>query len=308
MRPAFNNILVATDFSIASNKVVNTAIELCKQHNAVMHLIHVKESRYILDNPEPDSVTSSIIQDIDQEAKYRLCEIYDSVLRDYNIAMQIHMPEGIPFDEICKAASEMPIDLIVMGRSGTSGDKSNLLGSTTYNVVKYAVKPVLTIPFNFSGTDFKNILIPLRFAQAVKDKYDLLRPFFNEKIVQVHAGLFSLFKDGEKGTCDDNNFTEFQFEINEKGVSYTYEFYSCKNIAAKVLEVSALLQSDLIVISSTMNYRWTQFSLSPYTSQMINCATVPVLSLRNCINIANESKKERKVIDTMNAGAVVHCS
>lgn len=306
MKSAFKNILIATDFSLAGNKAVNAAIELCKQQNAVLHLMHVKESRYILDNPEPGSVASSIIIDLDQEARDRLYEIYECVLREHNIPLQIHMPTGIPFDEICKAAAEMPIDLIVMGRSGTSGVKTDILGSTTYNVVKYAVKPVLTIPYNFSGTTFKNILIPLRPAQIMKDKYELLQPFLNQKTIQIHTGIFSLSKEVEKNIGDADELQGFLSGIIEKGITSTNEFYTCKNIAAKVLEVSGLLQSDLIVINSTLDYKWTQFCVSAYTRQMINYATVPVLSLRNCINIADEAKNEKENAESMTVKTLMH--
>src|SRR5215204_1265739 len=121
MEGTFQNILVATDFSEAGSNILNIAVQLCRQNEAVLHLIHVKENRYIISNPLPGVALTDIVSEIDRDARTRLYNIYESLIRDEKIRVQIHMPTGIPFDEICKASVEMPIDLIILGTHGTSG-------------------------------------------------------------------------------------------------------------------------------------------------------------------------------------------
>jgi len=54
MQEHFRNILVATDFSPSCKDAIDTAIALCKKHQAALHLMHVVENRYLL----PDYITS----------------------------------------------------------------------------------------------------------------------------------------------------------------------------------------------------------------------------------------------------------
>ncbi|MBS1512606.1 MAG: universal stress protein [Bacteroidetes bacterium] len=291
MKPTINNILAATDFSTTSNNVIDTAIEICKQHDAVLHLIHVAESRYILSDDKSGTLVSAIVKDINQEARDRLNEIYEAILRTHGIAVQVHMPEGIPFDEICKAACEMPIDLVVIGKSGTAGIKSHYPGSTAYNVTKYSVKPVLTIPADFSGAVFKNIFIPLRPGQDIKEKFTLLQPIFNNTVDTIQVGIFSLVKDEGKQEEVVDEHTDLFATLKEKNICCRTTFYQAKNIAAKVIEVSASLQPDLIVIHSALEYKWMQFCLSAFARQLVHQSPVPVLTFRSSINAEEKSKR-----------------
>lgn len=307
MKRLLKNILVATDFSGAGNNVVNSAIELCKQHEAVMHLIHVKESRYILDNPEPGTVASSIISDIDHEARSRLYEIYESILREHNIAVQIHMPTGIPFDEICRSANEMPIDLIIVGMHGTSGGKSHIIGTTAYSVLKYAVKPVLLIPPGTAFTGFKNILFPIRASQEIGVKFKLLESGLANPDTHVHIGIFGLPKDAEKTPFRNDELAEIISIMNEAGMSSTTEFYTGKDLAEKILALTGLLPADLLIMNCALDYKFTQFCIGAYSREIISNAKIPVLSFRNCIDITEEKEEEevKKDVKSGNLAAQV---
>jgi nucleotide-binding universal stress UspA family protein len=54
---------------------------------------------------------------------------------------------GRPFEQILKRASELPVDLIVLGTSGRSADLERaLFGSTAEKVLRAAPCPVLCVP------------------------------------------------------------------------------------------------------------------------------------------------------------------
>jgi len=53
--------------------------------------------------------------------------------------------EGKPFEEICRAAETLSVDLIVLTTHGYTGLKHVWLGSTAERVVRHAPGPVLVV-------------------------------------------------------------------------------------------------------------------------------------------------------------------
>ncbi len=290
MRSRIKNILAPTDFSEQGNHTLNIAIDLCKQNNAVLHIIHVVENRYIITAPEPGISMAGIVSEIDQQAREMLNNVYESVVRDHPITVQIHMPRGIPFDEICKAASEMPIDLVVIGTHGASGIREFFMGSTAYNVIKNTTRPVLTIPPYCEANGFKKILFPVRPVQGIREKFEFILPFLVSRDVSIHFAI--LCQQGKEKQLYEQKDELFEIltSLDGNGISCTREIYNCKNFAAKVLELGQIMTADLIIINATLDYKWTQFFVGPYTKQVINHARVPVLSYRQAIDASDDVK------------------
>ncbi len=53
--------------------------------------------------------------------------------------------KGRPFDEICRLARDLSIDLIIIATRGNTGVKHLVLGSTAERVVRYSPCPVLVV-------------------------------------------------------------------------------------------------------------------------------------------------------------------
>jgi nucleotide-binding universal stress UspA family protein len=85
--------------------------------------------------------------------------------------------DGVPFDEIAKAATEWEADLIVIATHGYTGLKHVLLGSTAERVVRHAPCPVLVVrgrgkrgvKVDFSPDKVRSILVPVDFSEASLD-------------------------------------------------------------------------------------------------------------------------------------------
>jgi nucleotide-binding universal stress UspA family protein len=65
-------------------------------------------------------------------------------LRD--VPVQTEILPGYAVDEICAAAGDPKIDLIVTSTHGRTGLKHALIGSVAEHVVRYAQRPVLVVP------------------------------------------------------------------------------------------------------------------------------------------------------------------
>jgi len=62
------------------------------------------------------------------------------------LSVQTEICSGHAIDEICGAASQPDVDLIVTSTHGRTGFKHALIGSVAEHVVRYAAPPVMVVP------------------------------------------------------------------------------------------------------------------------------------------------------------------
>jgi nucleotide-binding universal stress UspA family protein len=163
------NVLVPTDFSPPSLEAIQFALPLIKRFGADLHLGHVFASDY----PITALVAMPLVLpevEINQSVRRHL----KSVAKKYSIELRrenLHALKGRPFEEICRLARRISIDLIVIATRGNTGFKHLLLGSTAERVVRYSPCPVLVVrPSTAKARNrqlgFKKILVPMDFSEC----------------------------------------------------------------------------------------------------------------------------------------------
>ena len=136
-------ILCPVDHSECSYLALKYAISLALKDEAKLYLMHVIDSR--LYDTEIYKFGPHKLNEID-ESKIRtdlmkgLPEGTTDVLEVETIVVK-----GVPFNEIINAATEISVDLIVIGTHGRTGLSHVMLGSVAEKVVRKAPCPVLTV-------------------------------------------------------------------------------------------------------------------------------------------------------------------
>jgi len=293
MKRSLLNILAPIDFSEAEKSALRVAIDFCRQHNAVLHLLYVMESRYIITGSPRDVNTFEISHTINERARTCMYEKYETILKEYKLAVQIHMPSGMPYDEICSAADEIPTDLIVMGTRGISGAKNSSAGSATAGVIKNSTRSVLIVPAYFEAAVFREILFPVRPVKGVIDKYQFIQSFLREVKSSVHIANLYLQSEVEERLIYNDNEQLFAMmpANNSANLTYLKKLYVCSNFATKVLELSKVFPIDFIIINSWLDYKGLDFSPGSYIQQIINLANIPVLSFPKEFNLFRKTRQ-----------------
>jgi len=119
-------ILVATDFSLQSNRAFDAALALAQHFGARLHVFHV-----VLDASEQ------------KMALAKLKALTAETVEGTEIVRAVSVGQAAP--EIVKYAGRERIDLIVMGTHGRTGLAHALMGSVAEAVVRTAPCQVLTI-------------------------------------------------------------------------------------------------------------------------------------------------------------------
>jgi nucleotide-binding universal stress UspA family protein len=132
------NVLVATDFSPASNAALAYGRALARTFGASLHLLHVAENQFLRPSPsDPSTVKTAQLRSLD--------ECLTTADRDGLRAVAVLEVSDAPADAIVEYARRVTIDLVVIGTHGRSGMSQILVGSVAERVVRTAPCPVLTV-------------------------------------------------------------------------------------------------------------------------------------------------------------------
>jgi nucleotide-binding universal stress UspA family protein len=144
MHGRFDNILLPVDFSEASHKAAEIAVNLAEINGATIHLLHVYQD---IVPPKHYAYMERAFQ-WDPGLKQRGEEALVKFMAKHapKIGQMIsHLAEGRIARSIVDFSQSRPVDLIVMGTAGLTGVHHFMLGSTTEKVLRKASVPVLTV-------------------------------------------------------------------------------------------------------------------------------------------------------------------
>ncbi|MEO6844482.1 MAG: universal stress protein [Ginsengibacter sp.] len=166
------NILVPTDFSIASRNAAKYALSLAQSFNAKVTLINVVTPPIIID----DSILASVMitQAEILDANKKLMEQEIEALSDKTTEIKGFVEEGYALDIVPKWVDKEKADLVIMGMKG-KGKSSSVFGSTTTALIKRCSFPIFVIPEKAEFNPIHNITFASDFNATIEsDRYTAL--------------------------------------------------------------------------------------------------------------------------------------
>ena len=141
----FEKILVAIDFSENSDYAFNYALDLAKQFNGELTVMHVINEPVDLRGFYVPHISFEQLEKEIEEGAAKMMEKFCSEQMSGFTNYKTAIVSGIPYEEIIRRAQETGSSLIVMGTHGRTGLDHLIFGSTAERVVRSAFCPVLTI-------------------------------------------------------------------------------------------------------------------------------------------------------------------
>ena len=138
----YDQILVPTDGSQTAKKALRSAVQVARQNDADLHVLHVIDE--VPPTRNPGMLEEK--QKQQQEEAEQLVEDALSKVDTGEIRVHQAVRHGRPDEALLEYAEELDIDLVIMGRHGRSSLDRWLLGSTTERVLRSSSLPVLVIP------------------------------------------------------------------------------------------------------------------------------------------------------------------
>jgi nucleotide-binding universal stress UspA family protein len=173
----FKKVLAATDLVTFCDASVLTAVQIAKQNNAKLHILHVLESasaedRHLIKHyiTGKDIVTSA---DYERTVKEEINRVYIEVLKP-SVNYEIRVTPGFPWEEILRWTREEGSDLIVLGPHSSRAEEKGVvrvvgkIGSTVEGVIMHENCPVLIVnpSIQKESLKFKRILVGIDFSKS----------------------------------------------------------------------------------------------------------------------------------------------
>jgi len=163
-------ILVATDFSTASDRALEYGISLARRYNSQIYLAHVISlDAYPMVAPELAAVSEAKQR---REAEVRMQEIEKSG-RMYGLRRELVIAEGSLWPTLEDLVKKHQINLVIVGTHGVGALEKVVIGSNAEAIFRQARIPVLTVgpsaneeaPYE---AEFRNILFATDFGPGAE--------------------------------------------------------------------------------------------------------------------------------------------
>jgi nucleotide-binding universal stress UspA family protein len=280
-------ILLATDFSPASEKATAYAKALARRFSSTVEIAHVFDPSVVSSYEE--AILSLPIAERRQASNEHLNEL-KRIFAGSGITTDTVETEGHrPAAELLKIAKQFKVDLIVSGTRSKSGMERLLLGSTAEEILRSAICPVLTVgPKTGEPADgplmFKSILFATDFsAQAAKAAVFALS-FAQDSGAHLY---FCHVVGSERAAGNSGSIVDGAFEaaLMRMIPECSYDWCSPECVvehgdaAQAVLAVAGRVHADLIVLGA----RKASFLLTHLergvTPDLLAEATCPVMTV-----------------------------
>ena len=141
------NIVVPLDGSSFSWSAVHHAIQIARQYRATIHGVSITDVKIIEGQLLDDlNVDSAVAQSLYHDKGRMLLEQLERECKRADVVFQPVLTAGTVPGLICRTASQVKAELILMGKKGVNAKWSGpLLGSTAESVVRQAKRPVLLV-------------------------------------------------------------------------------------------------------------------------------------------------------------------
>jgi nucleotide-binding universal stress UspA family protein len=142
----FSKILVAVDGSPFAKRALKCAADIARKYGSKLIILHVVLRRLYAVTPSEAGVlaTTVFVKEMEAEGQEIVKEAEDFV-KDEGVDFVCKVVQGVPADEIVKAAHAEGVDLIVIGSRGLTEVRAFLLGSVSDKVSHHAKCPTLIV-------------------------------------------------------------------------------------------------------------------------------------------------------------------
>lgn len=273
----FNKVLLCTDFSIESEKLVQTLYELKD--------LGLKEV-VIFNVVEIDSAGSNAPSF--QKQKKEALKADQRELEKEGLRVKIEIKIGTPPKDIVQKAEEENVDLILIGSHGKGFIKRILLGSTTFDVIRLSKKPVLVEKYKEVKRDhdysvipdkFNKVLLPVDYSSHSMNVLERVKEMKKiREVLLVSAIEYSQTEEELRETKDklERHLGKIRMDLFNAGFASNYiikEGTASKNI----LDVAENEGVDLVILSKRGEGRIKELLIGSTATTVITNSKAPVL-------------------------------
>ena len=270
------NILVTTDFSEKSIASLHVAINLAKQHNAKVYVLHAIELPIRLMTESQVSVPEAMyFLNLTKQRFNDLKKEIDTSVEVIDLVETAPLPVAV--EEVVK---KYHIDLVFMGSNGASGAKELFIGSNAEKVVRSASVPVLVIKNPHEKLKIRHMMFGCDFSKRFLKPFEKalkLAKVFGAKVDLVYVNTPYQFLT----TSEINKrMEEFLKEAEHSHQHFETHVYNDIRVETGILNYVKENNIDLICMFPNGRKGIAHFFNGSISSDLVNHSSTPVLTIK----------------------------
>ncbi|MGZ4788126.1 MAG: universal stress protein [Terriglobales bacterium] len=293
---ALRNILIATDFSLCSERAVLHAVAAAHRFGSTLHLVHVvRPEMFVYCPPEGYMGAVEAEQYASDLARKDMQNMMADVLHRTHcedVKCVTHIEVGVAGEMLCAEIERQHIDLAVVGTHARTGLRRIVMGSVAEDVFRHASCPVLTVgPYSWrsdpQSVKLKHILFPTDLSDASARAV----PFVKAMAAEFGAGLTVVHAMQTLGAGPASDRLRVVAALEQRmremmndggsmirGVEFLVEI---GDVPGTVLDIANRAGADLIAFGLKAPHYYTDRLPWMHAYEIICQARCPVLSLRS---------------------------
>ncbi|NVM20415.1 MAG: universal stress protein [Desulfobacterales bacterium] len=292
----FNKVLAATDLLEACDAAVLTALDIAKQNNAKLYILHVLESAYsgkyrhfVKHFKTGDEIVSN--EEYEATVKEQIDKQCAGALKPYG-NYEIAARAGFPYGEILRLARAERVDLIVLGpHAGRAEEKgvvrvSGTIGSTVEGVIMHERCPVMVVNriVQKERLNFKKALVSIDFSKSCEYALQFaikLAQRYGSKIFIFHMGAAPPSPRYPQAELEaevaalKKRLEEFCKEIPE-GIDYELSVWEGTQPYLEILKYAREKDVDIIAMGSHTKEKGEKWYVGSAVEQVSSRSVCPV--------------------------------
>jgi nucleotide-binding universal stress UspA family protein len=279
MQKLFNKILIPVDFSSKSKSVITKAVNLAKQYDCEIYLLHVITTSPFAAIASADGhmCIPYFAMSNREELESQLQKLCDQVrlISDHTLKIKYSLLKGIWESSLIEEVKRKKIDLVLIGQTERLNFKRKMLLNPD-KIAEETRVPVITVPANHRMTKLYSILIP------VTDFLPLRKLVYGIYIASVYNTTIKLLG------IESYDTKEMVAQYLEKAVRFVKDHYHimveketlCSdNIANTVNEVARREAADLVIVNPDSQTKMPGFLSSLFGNIMQKYSAPPVMTV-----------------------------
>ncbi|MGB1042972.1 MAG: universal stress protein [Tenacibaculum sp.] len=272
-----NKIIVPVDFSVYSERALETAAFLAKESKAEVLVVHMLELSDGVVNKSESYAQQETVFYLKLAEKRFNSFLQKEYLSDIKITPIIKHFKI--FSELDQLAKEEDADLIVMGSKGTSGLKEMFIGSNTEKVIRHAHIPVLVVKEEAITQKLETAIFACDFSKDDVASYMNAKTLFEKlncklQLVYVNTST-SKFKSSREIDAKINSFFEMTNEERSD-----VKIVSDYTVEKGILYYADVCNATVITVATHGRKGISHFFNGSISEDIANHSKRPILSFK----------------------------
>jgi len=282
-----DRIVLATDFTPASEKAASYAVGLSKRFASTLSLVHIVDLSVVTRSEEAfvSLPLDQMRHDSAENQERLLSEVMMAGVRATAQTLESHLPAA----SIVNFATELRADLIVTGTNGRHGLSKAILGSCAEGIIRHATCPVLTIgpkakSAPSGGFAFHTVVFATDFSSNAALEAAVALSFAQDSVAKVY--LCHVLDRPGKDICETASIElNFESALQRLIPRSAYDWVCPERVvesgevAPEILKLAKRVDADLIVLGAKQSGTWYAHLVEGTVGKVLMNAECPVMTV-----------------------------